>query len=106
MYRHPYLYGLSEQPDVEDAQKRCSTTGQVQARDFSHEYVDRRAESRKVFRAELKTIAQGIGICYNLFAFGDMKNLTFFVYVEVTYDIAAFAYYMLCPLLENPHAAC
>ena len=22
---------------VEDAQKRCSTTGQVQARDFSHE---------------------------------------------------------------------
>ena len=53
-----------------------------------------------------KAIAQGIGICYNLFAFGDMKNLTFFVYVEVTYDIAAFAYYMLCPLLENPHAAC
>ncbi len=53
-----------------------------------------------------KAIAQGSGICYNLFAFGDMKNLTFFVYVEVTYDIAAFAYYMLCPLLENPHAAC
>ena len=40
MYRHPYLYGLSEQPDVEDAQKRCSTTGQVQARDFRHELVD------------------------------------------------------------------
>ena len=40
MYRHPYLYGLSKQPNVEDAQKRCSTTGQVQARDFSHEYVD------------------------------------------------------------------
>ena len=53
-----------------------------------------------------KAIAQGIGICYNLFAFGDMKNLTFFYYVEVMYDIAAFAYYMLCPLLENPHAAC
>ena len=42
MYRHPYLYGLSEQPNVEDAQKRCSTTGQVQALDFSHEYVDKR----------------------------------------------------------------
>ena len=52
-----------------------------------------------------KAIAQGIGICYNLFAFGDVRNIYFFC-VEVTYDIAAFAYNMLCPLLENPHAAC